>query len=308
MSTASSTDDRPADAKPRNWVDLYAPAAFRPFFRLARFDRPIGAWLLLLPGWWGVALGAKPGSLPDLNLLILFLIGAWAMRGAGCTYNDIVDRDYDARVLRTSARPIPSGQVSVLGAAIWMLALSLAGLAVLLQLNGLAVLVGLASLAPIAAYPFMKRYTYWPQAFLGVTFNWGVPLGYAAAAATLDAAALVLYLGAVAWTIAYDTIYAHQDKEDDALIGVKSTALLWAEKSRAWIGIFYGLAVLAFAASGVLAGLGSIYFAALIGAAAILGWQTMGVEFENAGDCLQKFRANKWVGLVLFAGIVLDRL
>lgn len=298
----------PADAAPNNWVDRLAPAPWRPYLRLARFDRPVGIWLLMLPGWWGISLGAAPGAAPDLRLLALFLVGATAMRAAGCIFNDIVDREFDARVERTRNRPIASGQVSVAGAATWMAVLLLVGAAVLVQLNGLAMQIGLASMLLVLTYPFMKRLTFWPQAFLGITFNWGVLVGYAAATGEMKLEALTLYLGAIFWTLAYDTIYAHQDKEDDALIGVKSTALLFGERSRGWIGGFYGLAALAFLATGVLAELNAGYFMALGVAAALLAWQTLAVNFADPQDCLVKFRSNQWVALVLFLGLAGGRL
>src|SRR5215469_5107060 len=216
-----------------NWVDNRAPAWARPYLRLSRFDRPIGAWLLLLPCWWSLGLAAVRAAAPvDLTYTVLFFIGAFAMRGAGCTWNDIVDRDLDARVERTRSRPIPSGQVSVASAAAFLVLQALVGLAVLLQFNRFTVYVGFASLAVVAIYPFMKRITYWPQIVLGLAFSWGALMGWPATFARLDLPALLLYAGAISWVIGYDTIYAHQDREDDALIGVKSTALLFRERTK----------------------------------------------------------------------------
>ncbi|WP_119462146.1 4-hydroxybenzoate octaprenyltransferase [Rhodospirillaceae bacterium SYSU D60014] len=297
-----------ADIRPGDWIDRFAPEPTRPYLRLARLDRPIGTWLLLFPGWWAIALAAPPGSWPDWRLLVLFGIGAVVMRGAGCTFNDIVDRDFDARVARTATRPIPSGAVTVLRAAAF-LGLQLAiGLAVLLSLNGFAIGLGVASLALIAIYPFMKRITYWPQAFLGLTFNWGALMGWAAVTGRLDPPALALYAAGIAWTMVYDTIYAHQDKEDDALIGVKSTALRFGAQTRPWLFGFAGVALLLFGASLHLAGIGWPGWIALALVAAHLAWQGLQVKLDDPHDCLTKFRANRWLGWILLTGIVLGRL
>ncbi len=217
-----------------NWVDSFAPGWTRPYLRLARLDRPIGSWLLLMPCWWSTALAgvAARAAVPNVWHIVLFFIGAFAMRGAGCTWNDIVDRDLDARVERTRSRPIPSGQVSVAQAAAFLIVQALVGLAVLLQFNRFAIAIGIASLAIVAVYPFMKRVTYWPQIVLGLAFSWGALMGWAAAFGRLDPPAFVLYAGSIAWVIGYDTIYAHQDREDDALIGIKSTALLFGERTK----------------------------------------------------------------------------
>jgi 4-hydroxybenzoate polyprenyltransferase len=224
-----------------NWVDGWAPAWARPYLRLARLDRPIGSWLLLLPCWWSVALAAAhAGTRVNAWHLLPFFVGAFAMRGAGCTWNDIVDRDLDARVERTRSRPIPSGQVTVAAAAAFLMLQALLGLAVLLQFNGFTVLVGLASLAVVAIYPFMKRITYWPQIVLGLAFSWGALMGWPATFGRLDAPAVLLYAGAICWVIGYDTIYAHQDRDDDALIGIKSTALLFRERTKPMLALFYG--------------------------------------------------------------------
>ncbi len=228
-----------------NWVDSLAPAWTRPYLRLARADRPIGSWLLLLPCWWSAALAAVAAGDPRPNLahLALFALGAVAMRGAGCTWNDLIDRDLDARVERTRSRPIPSGQVSVAAAAAFLVLQALVGFAVLLSFNRFAIAVGIASLAIVAAYPFMKRITWWPQIALGLAFSWGALMGWAAAFGRLDPPALLLYAGAIAWVVGYDTIYAHQDREDDALIGIKSTARLFGERTRPALAAFYALAL-----------------------------------------------------------------
>ncbi|MGD9399687.1 MAG: 4-hydroxybenzoate octaprenyltransferase, partial [Methyloceanibacter sp.] len=211
-----------ADARAQNWVDRYAPAWALPYLRLARVDRPVGFYLLALPCFWSVGLAGIHTSAvyPDLRLLMLFAIGAIAMRGAGCTYNDIVDRDIDAKVARTRSRPIPSGQVSLSSAVVFLVAQCLVGLTVLLSLNGFSIWLGFAVVPIVALYPFMKRVSHWPQAVLGLAFNWGALMGWAAVAGGLDWAPVALYVGSVAWTIGYDTIYAHQDREDDALIGM----------------------------------------------------------------------------------------
>src|SRR6201999_880623 len=228
-----------------NWVDTHAPPWSRPYLRLARFDRPIGSWLLLMPCWGAAALAARVArDLSQLPLqIVLFFIGAFVMRGAGCTWNDITDRDLDAKVERTRSRPIPAGQVSVTQALAFLVAQALIGLAVLLQFNGFAIATGVASLLIVAIYPFMKRITWWPQIVLGLAFSWGALMGFAATFARIDPAALWLYAGSIAWVIGYDTIYAHQDAEDDALIGIKSTALLFGTRTRPALTAFYALAV-----------------------------------------------------------------
>ena len=293
---------RVADAPPENWVDRYAPAWTRPYARLARLDRPIGWWLLLLPCWWSVALASE--GWPPLALLVLFFIGAVAMRGAGCTWNDIVDRDIDAAVARTRSRPLPSGAVTLTGALAFLALQCLIGLAVLLSFNSFTVLLGFSSLLLVAIYPFMKRITYWPQFVLGLAFNWGALMGWAAVHGSLSAAPLLLYLGAVSWTIGYDTIYAHQDKEDDALIGVKSTALKFGEATQKWLWLFYGIALLAFAAAGAAAGLGPFFYPLLAAGAALLVWQIVTLDINDPARCLRLFRSNRDFGLILFAAVV----
>ncbi len=295
----------PADAAAHNWVDRFAPPASRPYLRLARIDRPIGTWLLLWPCWWSLGLAAGPGQWPDPLLIVLFGIGALVMRGAGCTLNDIADRDFDGRVERTRNRPIPSGQVSLVAAFGWMGLLAAIGFAILISFNPFAVWLGVASLAVVAIYPFMKRYTYWPQFFLGLAFNWGALLGWAAVRGELDLAPALLYAGGICWTLGYDTIYAHQDKEDDQLIGVKSTALRLGARTKPWLFAFYGLAIAGFGAAGTLAGLAWPFYVGLAAGAAQLAWQAATVDTENGPDCLAKFKSNnRPFGLILFAGIV----
>ena len=294
-----------------NWVDTLAPSWTRPYLRLSRADRPIGAWLLLMPCWWSAGLAAlAPGT--DLRLfawhVALFLVGAFVMRGAGCTWNDIVDRNLDARVARTRSRPIPSRQVSVTAAAIFMALQALIGLAVLMQLNGFAILTGIASLAIVVVYPLAKRVTWWPQVVLGLAFSWGALMGWAAAFGRLDPAAYVLYAGSIAWVIGYDTIYAHQDREDDALIGIKSTAILFAENTKPILTVFYGAAVVLLAIAGALAGAGLVSALALAAFAVHLAWQVRRIDIDDPDLCLTLFKSNRDAGLILFAGLILDAI
>ncbi|HEX4569882.1 MAG TPA: 4-hydroxybenzoate octaprenyltransferase [Dongiaceae bacterium] len=301
--SSSFTDIRRGD-----WVDRLVPAPLRPYFRLARLDRPIGTWLLLFPCWWSIALAAPPGGGPNIRLLVLFALGALVMRGAGCTINDMADRDFDRRVTRTASRPMASGAVSMRGALVFLALQLLIGLVILLQLSPLAIALGVASLALIVTYPFMKRVTYWPQAFLGLTFNWGALMGYAAAKDRLDAAPLLLYAAGIAWTLVYDTIYAHQDKEDDALIGIRSTALKFGAATRRWLVPFAIVMTLLLAAMIAAAGLGLFAWLALIGVAGHLAWQIATVDFDNPADCLAKFHSNRKLGWILLIGIILGRL
>ena len=290
-----------------NWVDRAAPAWARPYLRLARLDRPIGSWLLLIPCWWSVALVAIAArERVDLWHGALFFIGAFAMRGAGCTWNDIVDRDLDGRVERTRSRPIPSGQVSVRAAAIFLVLQALVGLAVLLQFNRFTVFVGFASLAVVAIYPFMKRVTYWTQIVLGLAFSWGALMGWPATFARLDLPAYLLYAGAICWVIGYDTIYAHQDREDDALIGIKSTALLFRERTKPMLVVFYSLAVVLIALAGWSAGADLVFAIGLLAFAAHLAWQIKRLDVDDPLLCLSVFKSNRDAGLILLAGMVLD--
>ncbi len=303
------SDTTVADAVRGSWVDTRAPEAWRPYLRMMRADRPIGWWLLLLPCWWGLALaGAVNGfRLYDLWLAIAFWIGAMAMRGAGCCLNDIVDRDIDAQVERTRSRPIPSGAITVRQAVICMLALCLVGLAVLLTMNGAAIAVAFGSLAFVGIYPFMKRITYWPQLFLGFAFNWGALVGWAAQTGSLGWPALWLYLGGICWTIGYDTIYACQDKEDDALIGVKSTALRFGARTREWIAGFYAGAVILVGIAMISAGMGWTALL-LAGFAAHLVWQVRTLDPDDGTVCLRLFRANREAGLLVVGALLLGGL
>jgi 4-hydroxybenzoate polyprenyltransferase len=290
-----------------NWVDGIAPAWLRPYLRLARLDRPIGSWLLLMPCWWSAALAAvHAGAQVNVWHLLLFFIGAFAMRGAGCTWNDIVDRDLDRRVERTRSRPIPAGQVTVRSAAAFLVLQALIGLAVLLQFNRFTHYVGFASLAVVAIYPFMKRVTYWPQIVLGLAFSWGALMGWPALFARLDPPAFLLYSGAISWVVGYDTIYAHQDREDDALIGIKSTALLFRERTKPMLTVFYALAVTLIALAGWSAGAGVIFAFGLAAFAAHLAWQIARLKIDDPGNCLAVFKSNRDAGLILFAALALQ--
>ena len=293
-----------------NWVDTHAPLWLRPYLRLCRLDRPIGSWLLLLPCWWSAALAA--GVARDISqmplTILLFFLGAFAMRGAGCTWNDITDRDLDAKVERTRSRPIPAGQVSVKRALLFLALQALVGLCVLLQFNRFAVFTGIASLLIVAIYPFMKRITYWPQVVLGLAFSWGALMGFAVTLQRIDATALLLYAGSISWVIGYDTIYAHQDAEDDALIGVKSTARLFGARTREALMIFYGLAVVLIAAA---LWRGGVHWPAWLGLAAFavhLGWQIRRLKISDPALCLRLFKSNRDAGLLLFAGLLVDAL
>jgi 4-hydroxybenzoate polyprenyltransferase len=302
----SESTGRVADAT-GNWVDGLAPAFTRPYLRLARLDRPIGSWLLLMPCWWSVGLaGMQTGRLPSLWHIMLFFIGAFAMRGAGCTWNDLVDRELDTKVERTRSRPIPSKQVTVAQATVFMVSQALVGLLVLIQFNRFTVMCGLASLLVIAIYPFMKRITYWPQIVLGLAFSWGALMGWPAAFGRLDGAAFVLYAGSISWVIGYDTIYAHQDREDDMMIGIKSTALLFGERTQPILACFYAGAVVLIGAAGLMAGGGLIFAAGLIAFAAHLAWQVMRLDIDDAAHCLKLFKSNRDAGLILFGAMLLE--
>jgi 4-hydroxybenzoate polyprenyltransferase len=308
--TGETLDRSVPDAVARHWVDRHAPLRLRPYLRLARVERPIGWWLLLLPCWWSAALAAIAAGrpFPDPVHCLLFWIGAVAMRAAGSTYNDIVDRKLDARVERTRWRPLPSGQVSVAAAAAFLAALALVGLLVLLQFNRFAVLTGFASLVWVALYPFMKRIIWLPQIVLGLAFAWGGLMGWAAAFGSLSPAPVLLYLAAIAWTVGYDTIYALQDIEDDEVAGIKSSARLFGEKVTLAVAVCYGIALALLVASVLLVRAGPIAWLGVAGFATHLTWQVRAMDPRDGVLALRLFRANRDAGLILFAGLSLNAL
>jgi len=297
-----------SDAGAQNLVDRFAPAAVLPYLRLARADRPIGFFLLACPCFWSVSLAARSigDAYPDPWLIFLFAAGAIAMRGAGCTYNDLIDREIDAKVARTKSRPLPSGQVSPRAAFIFMLALCLIGLAVLLSFNSDTIWLGLCVVPIVAVYPFVKRFSYWPQAVLGLAFNWGALLGWPAVLGRLDWPAIVLYAGALCWTIGYDTIYAHQDREDDDLMGLKSTALRFGRATKPWLALLYGLAWLAIIVAGLMAKAGTAFLLGMVGAAAQLAWQVAKLDIDDAENCLKRFRSNRDFAAIVLGAILID--
>lgn len=297
-----------SDAYFGNWVDHRAPAWSRPYLRLSRADRPIGTWLLLIPCWWSLLLAtASTGRFGwyDAWIMLACTIGSFLMRGAGCTWNDITDRDIDAKVERTKSRPIPSGQVTVKQAMVWMGAQALISFGVLLTFNWATILLGIAALLPVAIYPFAKRFTWWPQAFLGIAFNWGALVGWVAHTGSLNPAPIALYAAGIAWTLFYDTIYAYQDTEDDALIGVKSTARLFGENSRKWLMIFLMVTV-ALAALAVILALTStvnpLTLVIALGGTWFMGWhlawQLHKLDTDNPETCMKLFRSNRDAGLL----------
>ena len=315
---APDDDGRVADATDLNWVDRFCPRWSRPWLRLSRADRPAGTWLLLIPCWWGLALAcaADPEGWrwEDLRLALACAAGAFLMRGAGCTWNDVTDRNFDGEVARTRSRPIPSGQVTVRGALVWMSVQALLAFAILLTFPPAAIWLGIASLAPVCVYPFMKRITWWPQVFLGIAFNWGALLGWAAHEGSLSAAPVLLYLAGIAWTLFYDTIYACQDMEDDALIGVKSTARLFGDATRRWLLGFQVAAVVLLTASATLALVDAGPLALICGLAGVwaFGWrlhrQLARLDVNDPALCLVLFRDARNAGLLLTAGLLLAGL
>lgn len=310
MNDVADTQKNVADAVKGHWVDTRAPEWLKPYARLARWDRPIGWWLLLLPCWWSAALaGEASNNIVNIWHLVLFMVGAIAMRGAGCTYNDLIDRDIDAQVARTKSRPLPSGQITVRQTQIFVALQALTGLMVLLQFNKYTIILGFCSLPIVAIYPFMKRITNWPQIVLGFAFSWGALMGYAAIYGALThGAPFFLYTGAILWTIGYDTIYAHQDQEDDAVIGVKSTARMFGKNSQQIIGLFFGGAITMIAIAIFMTGGGIASIIGLAAFAAHLGWQVASLQPDNPDRCLKQFRSNRNAGLLLFAGLAIQTL
>ncbi|SDK41697.1 4-hydroxybenzoate octaprenyltransferase [Aliiruegeria lutimaris] len=306
-----------ADAVDGNWVDRFSPAAMRPYLRLSRADRPVGFWTLVIPSFWGLfaAAAATGWRTFDIWIVVAVILGSFLMRGAGCSWNDITDREIDALVERTKSRPLPSGQVTVKQAMIWMGVQVLLSFLILLTFNSTAILLGVLSIFLVALYPFGKRFTWWPQFILGLNLNWGTLLAWAAHTGDLSLAPIFLYFGGIAWTIFYDTIYAHQDIEDDTLIGVKSTARLFGDQTPAWLRLFVMVTVLMMTV-GILLALGptgnplALAFG-LIGAWGMglhMAWLAATVELEDPHSCLSNFRALTQTGMILVGGLVLALL
>lgn len=308
LSTSSSSSG-PAEKAQLTWVDKWIPEAARPYAMLARLDKPIGTWLLAWPCMWSITIAAMPGDLPDLKMLALFGCGAVLLRGAGCTVNDLLDRDIDNKVERTRSRPFASGVLTPLQGVGFLGIQLLLGLGILLQLNNYSRILGASSLVLVFSYPLMKRFTFWPQAYLGLTFNWGALLGWAAIKESIDPAIILpLYTAGICWTLVYDTIYAHQDKEDDLKVGVKSTALRFGDLTKYWISGFGAACFGSLALSGYNADLGWPYYPFIAAAAAQLAWQVSTVDLSSRSDCNKKFVSNKWFGALVFSGILFGRL
>lgn len=315
MQQIGDVNGRVADAPSDNWVYRMLPPGLWPYAQLARWDRPIGWQLLMWPCFWSATLAANAaalhGAFSGLTLvfhLILYFIGSVAMRGAGCTYNDLVDHKIDMQVARTRSRPLPSGRVTRRQAKIFIALQALAGLLVLLQFNWFAVILGTLSLAIVALYPFAKRFTDWPQFFLGLAFSWGALMGWAGIFGSLSLAAVLLYAASVVWTIGYDTIYAHQDKEDDELIGVRSTARLFGDRTRQWLVGLYGLTLVLMSAAFFLAGVDPLAYLGLVAATAMFAWQIVKLDINDGEQCLALFKSNTRVGLIIFAGLFVSLL
>eukprot|EP00898_Chlorokybus_atmophyticus_P003277 jgi/Chlat1/3950/Chrsp26S04035 len=298
-----------ASASAPGLLQRHVPLRLWPYVQLARLDKPVGTWLLYWPCTWSIAMAAAPGSLPDVKLLTLFGMGALLMRGAGCTVNDLLDRKFDRQVERTRDRPLASGALTPMQGGGFLVAQLLAALSILLQLNDYSKVLGASSVLLVGTYPLMKRVTDWPQAYLGLTFNWGALLGWAAVRGTCDwSVVLPMYAAGICWTLVYDTIYAHQDKYDDALIGVKSTALRFGDRTPIWLTGFTACTVAGLAAAGSAAQIGWPFYAAVAAGGAHLGWQVATVNIHNRDDCAAKFASNKWFGAVICTGAVLGRL
>lgn len=305
---APTPDGQVSDAPPDNWVDAWAPAFSRPYLRLSRADRPIGTWLLLLPCWWGLTLAILSDQSPRWEDLWIFIgcgLGAFLMRGAGCTWNDITDREFDGQVARTRSRPIPSGAVSVRQALVWMVLQSLLAFCILITFNQAAIALGVLALFPVAIYPFAKRFTWWPQVFLGLAFNWGAMLAWTAHTGALQWPAVILYFAGISWTLFYDTIYAHQDTEDDALIGIKSTARLFGDQSAHYLKYFLVVTVALMGLAIIQAALPSASILALVIALAgpwamgwHMAWQLRGFNTEDPARMLYLFRLNRDTGFI----------
>ena len=301
-------DHKNSDIPKDNWVDRIAPIAARPYLRLARIDRPIGTWLLLLPGWWALSIAPKAGGLPDPFLFLLFGAGAILMRAAGCIINDLFDRKFDSSVARTANRPLASGDISISHACIFLVVLFTLSLLILVQFNRLSVIIGFLSLVLIIPYPLMKRITYWPQAWLGLTFNWGAILGWTAINNEITISTLLLYSAGFFWTLSYDTIYAHQDKIDDLIIGIKSTARLFGNKSRFYVGLFFIISLLLLLLCGFFSNLSWPYYIGLLLAALQAAWQTFTIDFDDPNSCLLYFKSNRDFGLIILIAIIFGQI
>ena len=314
MGMNEETTARPADATPGGWVDSRLPEELRPWARLMRLDRPVGVWLLLWPCWWSVMLaGAASGLDPWYGAvwkpLVMFALGAVVMRAAGCIINDLWDRDIDAKVARTDGRPIASGGITMLAAFILMFVLAMIGLALLLWFNTWTVIVGLASVPFIIFYPLAKRFTDWPQIVLGIVFNWGALLGWCAVMdGTPGIPAVLLYAACFFWTLGYDTIYAHQDKEDDVMAGVKSSALALGDRTKPFLWVTYGLAILLIGVAGLRIGMGPLFYLGLAGAAYHFVWQIQGLNIDDPDNCLRMFKSNVNLGWIVFGAMLLGFL
>ena len=299
--------DQATDIRGDSWMLRLTPRPWRPYLRLLRADRPIGTWLLLLPCLWSVTMAAKASGadMPPAAFVALFALGAFVMRGAGCVINDLWDRDIDGQVARTAQRPSASGEVPV-RVAIWFLgALLLVGLGVLVQFNATAITLGITSLALVVVYPLMKRITYWPQAFLGLTFNWGALLAWASITGEVETPAVVMYVAGFFWTLGYDTVYGHQDKADDILVGVKSSSIKLGRHTRPFVYCVYALTVLLLAIAGALSGLGWFYFVMLACGAMQMAWQVSTLKIDVPDNCLARFKSNRDFGLIVFLGALL---
>jgi len=305
--TEASIHNPASDIIAQSWIMRTTPKPLRPYVMLMRLDRPNGAWLLMMPCWWSITL-ASSDMWPDVKLLLLFALGAFIMRGAGCVINDIADRNFDGEVARTANRPIPSGLVSVPKAIAFACLLCLLGLIILLQFNVFSIGVGVLSLVTVLIYPYMKRFTYWPQLFLGISINWGALLGWAAVRGDLGLVPGMLYLGGVFWTLGYDTMYGHQDKEDDVRVGIKSAALRLGSATRIWVVFFYVTAIALFGASGWMAGLSLYFYPALLVASMHLVWQVVTLDIHNPKNCLARFSSNRDFGFLVFVAIFIGHV
>ena len=312
MHADASTRPLPAimDAPAQNWVDRWAPEAWRPYLRLGRFDRPVGTWLLLFPCWWSLSLAqvASGQPFPHVGYLLLFAIGALFMRASGCAYNDLIDRDIDAQVERTAGRPLASGQISTASAVAFIVATALVGLLVVLNFDRFTFWLAVGSLLIVATYPFAKRVTRYPQFVLGLAFNWGALVGWSSINGSLGWPAAVLYIGCISWTIGYDTIYAHQDRADDAVLGIGSTALNFGDNTASYVGAFYAIAVVLWLIAGALAGAHLMFFFAVTLAFLQMSWQVATLNIRDPANCLWRFRSNRDVGAAIFLGLVADML